>query len=49
MDCWTTVSDVFAAVAHAKRPDARAADGFGEIHLVLFGKHLAFIAIDTIL
>ena len=44
VDCWTTVSEVFAAVAHAKRPDPRAADGFGEIHLILFGQPLAFVA-----
>ena len=44
VDCWTTVSELFAAVAHEKRPDARAADGFGELHLILFGQPLAFVA-----
>ena len=44
VDCWTTVSELFAAVAHAKRPDARATDDFGEIHLILFGQPLAFVA-----
>ena len=49
VDCWTTVSELFAAVSHEKRPDARAADDFGEIHLILFGRHLAFVAIDILL
>ena len=49
VDCWTTVSELFAAVAHEKRPDARAADDFGEIHLILFGRHLAFVAIHILL
>ena len=44
VDCWTTVSELFAAVAREKRPDARAADAFGEIHLILFGQPLAFVA-----
>ena len=44
VDCWTAASELFAAVAHAKRPDARAADDFGEIHLILFGQPLAFVA-----
>ena len=46
VDCWTTVSELFAAVAREKRPDARAADGFGEIHLILFGQPLALVAND---
>ena len=37
VDCWRTVSEIFAAIGRSKRPDARAADAFGEIHLVLFG------------
>ena len=49
VDCWTTVSEIFAAVAHEKRPDARAADDFGEIHLILFGQPLAFVANDILL
>ena len=49
VDCWTTVSELFAAVAREKRPDARAADGFGEIHLILFGQPLAFVANDILL
>ena len=49
VDCWATVSAMFAAVTHSKRPDARAADDFGEIHLILFGRHLAFVAIDILL
>ena len=49
VDCWTTVSEMFAAVAHEKRPDARAADAFGEIHLILFGQPLAFVANDILL
>ena len=49
VDCWATVSALFAAVTHSKRPDARAADDFGEIHLILFGRHLAFVAIDILL
>ena len=44
VDCWAAASELFATVAHAKRPDARAADDFGEIHLILFGRHLAFVA-----
>ena len=36
--CWRTVSELFAAVGRSKRPDARAADDFGEIHLILFGQ-----------
>ena len=46
VDCWSAVSELFAAVAHAKRPDARAADVFGELHLILFGRPLAVVAID---
>ena len=49
VDCWTTVSELFAAVAREKRPDARAADAFGEIHLILFGQPLAFVANDILL
>ena len=49
VDCWTTVSEIFAAVAHEKQPDARAADAFGEIHLILFGQPLAFVANDILL
>ena len=49
VDCWATVSASFAAVTHSKRPDARAADDFGETHLILFGRHLAFVAIDILL
>ena len=49
VDCWATVSAMFAAVTHSKRPDARGADDFGEIHLILFGRHLAFVAIDILL
>ena len=49
VDCWATVSALFAAVAHSKRPDARAADDFGEIHLILFGRHIAFVAIVILL
>ena len=49
VDCWATVSAMFAAVTHSKRPDARAADDFGEIHLILFGRHLAFVAIHILL
>ena len=49
VDCWATVSAMFAAVTHSKRPDARAADDFGEVHLILFGQHLAFVAIDILL
>ena len=48
VDCWTTVSELFAAVAHAKRPDARAADVFGELHLILFGRPLAVVAIEIL-
>ena len=44
VDCWAAVSALFAAVAHATRPHARAADDFGEIHLILFGQPLAFVA-----
>ena len=49
VDCWATVSAMFAAVTHSKRPDARAADDFGEINLILFGRHLAFVATDILL
>ena len=49
VDCWATVSALFAAVTRSKRPDARAADDFGEIHLLLFGRHLAFVAIVILL
>ena len=46
VDCWSAVSELFATVAHAKRPDARSADVFGELHLILFGRPLAVVAID---
>ena len=45
VDCWSAVSEFFAAVAHAKRADARSADVFGELHLILFGRPLAVVAI----
>ena len=48
VDCWAAASEVFAAVAHAKRPGARAADDFGEIHLILFGRPLAVVAVDIL-
>ena len=48
VDCWATVSAMFAAVTHSKRPDARAADDFGEIHLILFGRPLAVVAIESL-
>ena len=47
VDCWSAVSELFAAVAHAKRPDARAADDFGDIHLIIFGRHLVVVAVGT--
>ena len=48
VDCWSAVSEMFAAVAHAKRPDARSADVFGELHLILFGRPLAVVAVDIL-
>ena len=48
VDCWTAASDVFAAVAREKRPDARAADDFGDIHLILFGRQLVVVAAGTV-
>ena len=48
VDCWSAVSELFAAVAHAKRPDARAADVFGELHLILFGRSLAVETVDIL-
>ena len=48
VDCWTAVSEVFAAVAHSKRPDAHAADAFGEVHLILFGQPVACVAVNIL-
>ena len=48
VDCWSAVSEMFGAVAQAKRPDARAADDFGEMHLILFGRPLAVVAVDIL-
>ena len=48
VDCWSAVSELFANVAHAKRPDARSADVFGELHLILFGQPLVVVAVNTL-
>jgi len=37
VECWRALSTILAAASHAKQPDARAADDFGEIHMILFG------------
>ena len=37
VDCWSTVSTLFAALAHAARPGVPAADDFGSVNVILFG------------
>ena len=37
VDCWATIVELLSVVDHNRRPNARAADPFGEVHVVLFG------------
>ena len=37
VDCWSTVSTLFAALAHAARPGVPATDDFGAVNVILFG------------
>ena len=37
VDCWQTISTLFSIIDHSKRPHARGADSFGELHVLLFG------------
>ena len=37
VDCWSTVSTLFAALGQAARPGVPAADDFGDVSLILFG------------
>ena len=39
VDCWSTVSTLFAAVAHAARPGVPTTDDFGDVNVILFGDH----------
>ena len=34
---WQVIAEILAIIDHTRRPDARDADAFGNIHLVLFG------------
>ena len=36
-DCWSTIVELLSVVDHNRRPNAFAADPFGEVHVVLFG------------
>ena len=37
VDCWATVSKLFAVVSQSKRPGTHSADEFGDVHVILFG------------
>ena len=37
VDCWATIVELLSVVDHNRRPNARAADPFGEVHVILFG------------
>ena len=37
VDCWATIAELLSVVDHNRRPAARSADPFGEMHVVLFG------------
>ena len=36
-DCFTGICNVLSIIDHSRRPEARAADGFGPVHVILFG------------
>jgi len=36
-DCWSVISELCSVIDHSKRPHARSADAFGNIHVLLFG------------
>ena len=38
VDCWATIVELLSVVDHSRRPAARSADPFGEMHVVLFGE-----------
>ena len=37
VDCWASIVELPSVVDHSRRPNARAADPFGEVRVVLFG------------
>ena len=37
VDCWATIVELLSVVDHNRRPNARDADPFGEVHVILFG------------
>ena len=37
VDCWSAVSQLFAAVDRSRRPNVHAEDDSGDINLILFG------------
>ena len=36
-DCFTGICNVLSIIDHSRRPEARAADCFGPVHVILFG------------
>jgi len=38
VEIWTTIAQLCGRIDHSRRPDARDADVFGNIHLILFGE-----------
>ena len=36
-DCFTDICNVLSIIDHSRRPEARAADCFGPVHVILFG------------
>ena len=36
-DCFNGIRDVLSVIDHSRRPNARAADCFGPVHVLLFG------------
>ena len=37
VEIWTTIVQILGCIDHTRRPDARDADDYGGIHLILFG------------
>ena len=35
--CWATIEGLLSTVDHNRNPDARHADPFGRMHVILFG------------
>ena len=38
VEIWTTIVQILGCIDHTRRPDARDADDYGGVHLILFGE-----------